>query len=40
MAFPIGEELTQAELTFHLNVDNNEGSPFHPEGLNVAESRS
>ena len=41
MAFPVGEELTQAEpISLHLNGDNHQGSSFFPEDLDVVESRS
>ena len=41
MAFPVGEELTQAAepTSLHLNGDI-DGSQFLPEDLDVAESRS
>ena len=41
MAFPVGEELTQAAepTSLHLNGDI-DGSQFLPDDLDVAESRS
>ena len=42
MAFPVGEELTQAvePTSLHFNGNNFDGNQFLPEDLDVAESRS